>query len=633
MSTQEKKSCKTRKLWITLCLMIVGILVFSMLAGLVHTGFGTVKIWDIKYMTQEGGYQRALLYVPKSVSSSNPAPAIVACHGFNNTAEVQDINAIELARRGYVVISIDAYRHGLSSEPNLNIDSGGGAGLFGEMNGVYSALQYLGTLPYVDTDNIGMVGHSMGGGNIQNAALMAFEKQKTDPTVIVPKAVAPTANSFYLGDDGDWILSEYNVNGADVLAQFEEFAGTGNKGIDAQLAMQSMFGFVPEYDEFYVKGNSTPLTRDEAVAAAKRGELRVLYMTYGQTHPGVHFSNKAITNLVDFFDITLRGGNATIPAGNNIWALKHIFSGIALLLFILIVIPIGGLLLQTPYFGTLVRPEPESYSIAEKGKGMGKYILLFIVGLLPAMILYYFCMNWGIILTALGSVFPLYAVNGIALLNIFTAIIGIILFTIYYKTMYKKNGATKENMGLRLPFKQVMKGLLLAVIAFLCAYSLLVIVDYFFKVDFRFWVFSYRVITPVKWTFWLRYIPFYFIFFLVNGLTMNMTTRIRGKSEKVNTLLCFLSSFAGLLVLCLVDYLTFFANGAKLPFFAELGGASTSLSGILLWGVIFILPLASLISRYFFKKTGSVWVGAFVNSCVVTLFAISNTVVMFGPLY
>ena len=84
------------------------ILIFSLLASLVHTGFGTVTVRDIQYLTGEGGLQRALLYIPDSATPQSPAPAIVACHGYNNTAEVQDINAIELSRRGYVVISIDA---------------------------------------------------------------------------------------------------------------------------------------------------------------------------------------------------------------------------------------------------------------------------------------------------------------------------------------------------------------------------------------------------------------------------------------------------------------------------------------------------------------------------------------------
>ena len=133
---------ETRKWAVWTAALVAVILVFSLLASLVHTGFGTVTVRDIQYMTGEGGLQRALLYIPDSATPQSPAPAIVACHGYNNTAEVQDINSIELSRRGYVVISIDAYRHGLSSETDPAMPSAQGGG-------TYSALQYLGTLPYV----------------------------------------------------------------------------------------------------------------------------------------------------------------------------------------------------------------------------------------------------------------------------------------------------------------------------------------------------------------------------------------------------------------------------------------------------------------------------------------------------
>ena len=217
------------------------------------------------------------------------------------------------------------------------------------------------------------------------------------------------------------------------------------------------------------------------------------------------------------------------------------------------------------------------------------------------------------------------------MLNVLSALISLAVFMLMYRLVYKKNGASIDNMGVRLPVRQVLKALLLAVLAFAATYGMLVLIDYLFKVDYRFWVFSIRTLTPVKWGIWARYLPFYLVFFLMSGLSLNMTTRIRGKSEVLNTALCFICSAFGLFVLCMLDYGVFFATGYKL--FPVVGGAGTSLAGILLWGVIFILPLSALISRFFFKKTGSIWAGAFVNSCVVTLFAVSNTVVTLGALY
>ena len=56
---------------------------------------------------------------------------------------------IELARRGFVVLTIDANGHG-------NSDPGTGSGA--------AALDYITSLDYVDSTQIGLIGHSMGGG-------------------------------------------------------------------------------------------------------------------------------------------------------------------------------------------------------------------------------------------------------------------------------------------------------------------------------------------------------------------------------------------------------------------------------------------------------------------------------------
>jgi len=51
-----------------------------------------------------------LLYIPKGVTAKNPAPGIVAIHGYINSRETQDGFAIEFARRGYVVLAPDQTR-------------------------------------------------------------------------------------------------------------------------------------------------------------------------------------------------------------------------------------------------------------------------------------------------------------------------------------------------------------------------------------------------------------------------------------------------------------------------------------------------------------------------------------------
>src|SRR4030042_3497328 len=114
-----------RLLIISLVLVFVG----GLLAYLVQTDFGNIKIKDLRFMGSNGTEMSALLYIPKGVSAKNPAPGIVAIHGYINSRETQDGFAIEFARRGYVVLAVDQTGHGYSHPPAFANGFGGIDGL------------------------------------------------------------------------------------------------------------------------------------------------------------------------------------------------------------------------------------------------------------------------------------------------------------------------------------------------------------------------------------------------------------------------------------------------------------------------------------------------------------------------
>lgn len=87
-----KKNSALRVMVIALIALFLG----ALIANLAHTSVGKVDIHDITYVTEDGAQMRALLYVPKSATTENPAPVVISCHGYNNTAEVQDLNCVEL---------------------------------------------------------------------------------------------------------------------------------------------------------------------------------------------------------------------------------------------------------------------------------------------------------------------------------------------------------------------------------------------------------------------------------------------------------------------------------------------------------------------------------------------------------
>ena len=89
------------------------------------TSNGTVEVHSVEWMNENGASMHAVLYVPESATAANPVPGIVANHGFTSNSEAMHLHAIEMSRRGYVVIALDAYGHGSSSYPDMSIEGAG----------------------------------------------------------------------------------------------------------------------------------------------------------------------------------------------------------------------------------------------------------------------------------------------------------------------------------------------------------------------------------------------------------------------------------------------------------------------------------------------------------------------------
>ena len=91
------------------CIGIVLTLAGSIFASLFNSGMGSVKVSRIRF---DGGHGElsGLLYMPKDVSEDNPAPTIIVTHGYLNSCEMQDANAIELHT---LDVALRLNRHGL----------------------------------------------------------------------------------------------------------------------------------------------------------------------------------------------------------------------------------------------------------------------------------------------------------------------------------------------------------------------------------------------------------------------------------------------------------------------------------------------------------------------------------------
>lgn len=636
MRSHEKSDIK-KNVSITTIALIISILCMllgSLLAEGAVTAFGDVRVVETEWVNENGADMYGVLYIPTNASEDNPSPAVVISHGFSSNNMAMEQHGIELARRGIVSMCIDAYGHGRTGFPDTDVKK-----LNNDM-GLYSALQYVARLPYVDAERLGATGHSMGGDNSRFTAIRSYIEKQSDPSVALPKAIFIQSNAFKTNEDGKDVVAHLGVNYGVLYSTMDEFTGMmWRVPIGSDYTQTEQFaagvGFEgAQVGKYYNFGDATPLSREEAIAAGDAGTLRVGYSMVS-THSAVTFSNRAVAIVLEYFDLALNDGQMLnkMPYSNQVWRWKTVGGGLALIGFAMFIVAFGLTLLKAPFFKTLVKPEGPSLTTFKTGKDKIIYAIIFVVAMLAPTFTYTWASGLrlhnlfhGVVvpvnLTA-NNYFNLTTVNGIVLMNLVLGAFYIALFTLIYLLISKKKGGSLSSTGLRVKAGELGKSILLAVTIFAVAYITLAVFNYFLHIEFGFFKFEMKVIPSSKWFEFLKYLPFFFIYFIINSVMLNAVTRINSKKEWVNMLLCIVANTGGLLLLYIFDYGTLFISGSRgIP---TVPGTTdpNSLSGILMWGLLFILPLAAVIGRVFYKKTGRAWVGATLNGLLVTFFSIA----------
>jgi pimeloyl-ACP methyl ester carboxylesterase len=301
-----------------LAIMLAG----AFLAMMIRTSDG-ISVGDIRFAGSKGAQMSALLYVPKNASPTATAPGILAVHGYINSRETQDGFAIEFARRGYVVLSIDQRGHGYSDGP-----------AFADGFGGPDALAYLRSLPMVDTSQIGLEGHSMGGWTI----LAAAAAMPDGYTSLVLEG-SSTGKPFAQDGSPSWPR-----NMALVFSKYDEFSKIMwdvDRAMDVNNSakLQAVFG------------SETPIVEGKLYGQIADGTARALYQP-ATTHPGDHISPAAIEHATEWFAKTLKGGTPK-PASDQIWHWKELGTGVGLIGFVMILLGAFDALVRLPFFASL----------------------------------------------------------------------------------------------------------------------------------------------------------------------------------------------------------------------------------------------------------------------------------------
>jgi pimeloyl-ACP methyl ester carboxylesterase len=554
-----------KKLWIwSIALIVIG----SLIAHWVQTAGGTT-IKDLRFTGDDGQTLSALLYVPDGVTAENPAPGILAVHGYINSREVQSPFAIELARRGYVVLSLDQSGHGYSEGPAFSHGFGGPA-----------ALRYLRSLDIVDVDNIGLEGHSMGGWTVLAAAAAMPDAYQS-----MVLQGSSTGSGFAAEGTAEWPR-----NVSVVFAQYDEFAPTmwgvaEGSNVANSEKLQTLFGV------------TSPVQVGRVYGSVPAGTARVL-QNPPVTHPGNHISHTAVAHALDWFALTLDGANPAI--NTQIWFFKELGTLMAFVGIVLFILAASRHLLQLPAFQSLNNDVRQSAWETRSPKWWG----LALAGAFIPVISFYPIFSLGSAFFPANTLLPQSISNQVLL---WALVNGGVLSLI---------GVWVKGRKLSLQSSPLLS-LLLALLVVAATYLVVLAVDFLFKTDFRFWFVGLKRMSLDQFRSFLAYLPLFAIFFVLlgrslhTGLSVGADNAVRERWSNTAILA------GGFFVFLVLQYGSLFMTGQLLT-------PSESLNTIVMIQFVPLLVIVAVISTWCWRLTGHYWLGAWVNSLLITWYIVAG---------
>jgi pimeloyl-ACP methyl ester carboxylesterase len=549
------------------------ILAGGFLAHAVQTTNG-VTIRDVRF-AGDGIQQSALLYVPAGATAAHPAPAVLASHGYINTREMQSPFAIELSRRGYVVLAMDMAGHGYSQ---------GAVGQQKDLGGA-AALRYLQSLPFVDKAQIGLEGHSMGGVPVMAAAAAQPDGYKA----IVLEGSTPG----FLGA----ATPPNPRNLAVVFGQFDEFAELMWGVPEGSLVAQS-----PKLAKAF--GLDGPVSVGKIYGAIPDGSARVLENP-PVTHPWEHFSRAGVGGAVDWFQKTLPGAAAGRAPADQIWLWKEIGTGIAFAGFVLLLIGTFEGLISLPVFAGVAHPaEP----VAER-RGGKWWLAALLTAAVPALT-FYPLMKLGAVFFPM-QVFPQYVQNQLLVWALGNAAIT---FALGFVLRGGKPVFTTRWLG--------SAGIAAATIA--VGYLSLVLVDALWKVDFRFWVLGLKPLDARHAVMAIPYFVLWAVFFLVSLRALSANLAVKGEGYLMQMSIWKIAMALGFGALLIVQYATLFQTGLLFT-------PKEPLSTIIAIQFLPLLATVGVIAAVTYRRTNSYVPGALICALLLSWYVTAGTATHWYP--
>lgn len=615
MSNTNKTASKAKV--ISACSLIL-VFVFMAIASGFNSDWGNVKIQDVYYPNSEGGTLHGQLLIPKTVSSADPVPAILNMHGGSDYLQTVTNYTIELARRGYVVLTVDAYGSGESDFVSGAAATNAGGGNSHESalrmdGGASIGIEQLLSYKFVDQSKIGLAGHSMGGTYIANAALDYADKIS---------AIMPWGSGSFVDMMKSHESSEFQFNVGYINAQSDEMVVFATHDDPINLLKSE------ELENFF--GTDQPIVAGQVYGDFTDGTARVIY-TPNTTHIGNIICRDSIGAMVDYFEKAIPTGT-TLDSGNQVWMYKELFCVLATVALLAFAVSLGYVLLDGEVFSSL----KNSKDVVPVAAPMwSKLVGLAVCIVVPILTLHKVGLKLA---TKPATAFlPMNWANNLAFLAVINALILLAVFLIWHFVFAKKQGATLASYGFtddegKVRIDRIALALVFAAALMFCVFVVVNLCYAVFKIDFRFWQFGIMPISLKRFSHILGYFLLFLIAFGVMNTVSNAFASLGSKGGMADVVKQYVFGWligAGGFLIVLIIYYAGLKSTHQPPFFYGAPPFVTGHPNSLVFSMktTVLVPtftLLAVLNTALYRKSKNIYVGWFSAALFAALILIGT---------
>ena len=689
---KPKKWYKTPSLLVA-CISLVGIIATSFSGNMFETTGGKVlvkdgtitKVESDKHLKDQplNGTSYTItdptvsiaytMYKPKEASATNQMPAVFVVPGFTRTKATMAQYAIELSRRGAVVFTIDPGSQGATTYGGYEVDETTGEyakddygnKIQNSYSVARSGMGYL--LPYVynnideydfiNRDQIGLVGHSAGGGDACKLAAdlagATYEESIVKALYVSGYIKTSAANVFY----------KLRCNAALSYAKYDEGSFRYQDENSAYEVIALRFVNEVNSKSSGANGKFNEFEQDQDYGVFETGTYRIIHHE-DINHCFEMYDPLSISNTTNFFRRSLNL-NTQLDDKSQVWFGKELSNGLGLAFAFALIISLTGVVVTfVPFMKSLAkeaeaRKENEQEYInkysgdpvvrrkvgTEKvNKSFARRLLFWLPMIITAIIA---CLDYiplarlsmDVMEKAAGNTytyeFPARMMNAVFLWALINGSIGICiwLLTTLIENLYFLIRGEKDKIdwskikGLKVKPLNLLKSLGLAIVLFFTFYGVLQLSYMASHQDFRFMLISASPLSPRFLMTWLIYIGGFYVFYFSNSIRVNLGIAREGFKEWQILLIGGLANSLGLVFILVINYFVYFKTGTVYyGYYSATDSSEMWLYVNMVFPLIVMMFILPIFNRLSYKKMGNVYAGALLWCMIFIMMSLSASI-------